>query len=288
LTEGVPADPAERTPEQYARWLLANFLDWHRREQKSLWWEHYKLCDLSVEGLLHEREGLSGLALVGVAGGTTRAPIHRYSFPPQENDFRGGKDLFEMGGRPIGSVAAIAIDEGWIEIKKRMDRADYHPEAIFGREKIIGVRVLEESLERIAEHVADYGMEGDGPYLAARDILIRAAPRLGGQPIQIAGETTLQSALRIAAAITGGVFPIQGPPGAGKTYTGARMICTLVSQGLKVGVTAISHKVIRNVLDEVISAAEEMAIDVACVQKPKEPESDLPRLRFVEMASPPS
>ena len=35
-------------------------------------------------------------------------------------------------------------------------------------------------------------------------------------------------------------------------------------------------------LDEVISAAEEMAIDVACIQKPKEPECDLPRLRFVK------
>ena len=34
LLDGVPVEPAERTPEQQARWLLAYLLDWHRREDK--------------------------------------------------------------------------------------------------------------------------------------------------------------------------------------------------------------------------------------------------------------
>ena len=51
------------------------------------------------------------------------------------------------------------------------------------------------------------------------------------------------------------MLAIQGPPGAGKTFTGARMICELIRQGKKVGITAMSHKVIRNLLDEVIVAA---------------------------------
>jgi len=33
----------------------------------------------------------------------------------------------------------------------------------------------------------------------------------------------------LAVALDGGVLPIQGPPGSGKTYTGARMIATLVN-----------------------------------------------------------
>ncbi len=48
------------------------------------------------------------------------------------------------------------------------------------------------------------------------------------------------------------VLAIQGPPGAGKTYAGARMMCELIQQGKKVGITAVSHKVIRNLLDEVV------------------------------------
>ena len=52
-------------------------------------------------------------------------------------------------------------------------------------------------------------------------------------------------------------LPIQGPPGAGKTYTGAHMIAELVRSGRKVGVTAVSHKVIENLLDQVVQAAGE-------------------------------
>jgi uncharacterized protein len=126
-----------------------------------------------------------------------------------------------------------------------------------------------------------HGIEGDGPYLAARDLLMRLPPRIGGQPIQNEGETPLEAALRIALAIEGGVFPIQGPPGAGKTYIGARMICTLVAHGRTVGVTANSHKVIRNLLDGVLSAAKEMGVDLECIQKPLDMEPDQPRLRFV-------
>ena len=42
LTADVPADPEERDEEQQARWILANLLDYHRREEKSLWWELYR------------------------------------------------------------------------------------------------------------------------------------------------------------------------------------------------------------------------------------------------------
>ena len=110
---------------------------------------------------------------------------------------------------------------------------------------------------------------------------MRLPPRIGGQSIQVEGETPLAAALRIAPVIVGGVFPIQGPPGTGKTYIGARMICTLVAQGKTVGVTANSHKVIRNLLNAVLEAATEMGVDVQCVQKPSEMEPDQRRLRFV-------
>src|SRR5262249_43558820 len=51
LTTDVPADAAVRTPEQQGRWLLASILDWHRREQKAVWWEYFRLEALSAEDL---------------------------------------------------------------------------------------------------------------------------------------------------------------------------------------------------------------------------------------------
>ncbi|MBM6395277.1 TM0106 family RecB-like putative nuclease [Ochrobactrum anthropi] len=281
LTGDIPADAVERTPEQHARWLLAHTLDWHRREQKAQWWEYFRLSDLASEDLLDERAGLSGLSFVSANGGTAKAPIHRYSFPPQETEMREGDDLRNLGGDKLGSVEAISIEERWIDIKKRGDSAAIHPEAIFSH-TVVKTEVLAEALVRIGEWVADHGMVGDGPYLAARDLLMRLPPRLGGQMIQREDESSLDAALRVAGAIEGGVFPIQGPPGAGKTHTGARMICALVQAGKTVGVTANSHKVIRNLLDAVLKAAQEMNVEVHCIQKPSETEPDQPRLRFAK------
>ena len=73
-------------------------LNWHRREQKALWWEYFRLSDLNAEDLLDERAGLADLTFVHVNGGTAKAPIHRYSFPPQETEMRGGEDLRNLGG----------------------------------------------------------------------------------------------------------------------------------------------------------------------------------------------
>ncbi|HTE52290.1 MAG TPA: TM0106 family RecB-like putative nuclease [Kofleriaceae bacterium] len=80
-------------------------------------------------------------------------------------------------------------------------------------------------------------------------------------------ESMVDRACRLAIDLDGAVLPIQGPPGAGKTYTAARMIATLVAAGRKVGVTAVSHKVIRHLLDEVCAAAREAGQSIACLHK---------------------
>ena len=279
LTLGVPDDPLERTAEQQARWILAHCLDWHRREKKVSWWEYFRLSDLPAEDLLDERAGLGGLKFEEAVGGTAKSPVHRYHFPPQETELRGDEDVHAVGGAKLGHVDDISIRDGWVDIKKRRDTADLHPEALFAFSDI-STTVLANALLRLGEYVADYGLESGGPYQAARDLLMRHGPRLHGQPLRVEGETALAAALRLALALDGGVMPIQGPPGSGKTYTGARMIAEMVNAGLRVGVTANSHKVIRNLLDEVCRAAEEFGLDLTCIQMVREEAIDEPRLRF--------
>jgi predicted RecB family nuclease len=279
LMADIPADPQERTAEQEARWILANVLDWHRREDKAVWWELFRLSDLSAEDLLDEKCGLSGLTFVAEAGGTAKAPIHRYRFPPQETELRGGEDLRNLGGAKLGTVEAISFATATVDIKKRKDSAEIHPEAVFVHSFVSG-KVMAEALLRIGTYVADRGLVGEGPYQAARDLLLREIPRTGGQPFHREGETAVDAAVRICAGLTSGILPIQGPPGAGKTFTGARMICELVRQGKTVGITANSHKVIRNLIDATIEAAEKQGLDLHCYQKPDEMEDAQPRLSF--------
>jgi hypothetical protein len=87
----------DETVEQNARWILAYTLDWHRRELKTVYCERYRLSDLPQEDLMDERCALSGLTFVDNAGGTLAAPVHRYRFPPQEVELRGGESLLMAG-----------------------------------------------------------------------------------------------------------------------------------------------------------------------------------------------
>jgi predicted RecB family nuclease len=281
LTADVPVDATERDEEQQARWIMANIVDWHRREEKAVWWEYFRLAALSAEDLLEERAGLSGLIFRSATGGTAKAPIHRYRFPQQETEIRGGEDLRNLGGARFGKVEAIAFNAYTIDIKKRQDTASVHPEAVFAH-TYVGGQVMADALLRIGEYVADHGLRGHGPYQAARDLLIRERPRVGGEPLHLAGQTTVEAAVRLCAHLAGGVLPIQGPPGAGKTFTGARMICELVRRGKKVGVTANSHKVIRNLIDAVIKGADELGIALQCCQKADEVEDPQHRLSFAK------
>ena len=223
LTLGVPDDPSARTPDQHARWILAHCLDFHRREDKVSWWEYFRLSDLAADDLLDERAGLSGLKFVEAIGGTAKCPVHRYCFPPQETELRGGEDVRAAGGANLGRVEEISIGDGWVDIKKCGDAADLHPEALFAF-RDIPTTVLANAMLRIGEYVADNGLEGAGRYQAARDLLMRHKPRVPGGPLRVEGETALAAALRLALELDGGVMPIQGPPGSGKTYAGARMI----------------------------------------------------------------
>src|SRR5690606_31048006 len=80
-------------------------------------------------------------------------------------------------------------------------------------------------------------------------------------------ETPVEAAERLVLELDGNVLAIQGPPGTGKTYTGAKMICALRRRGLRVGVTAVSHKVIDNLLEGAMEEAKAQRITLRAVHK---------------------
>ena len=267
IAGNVPVSEEDRDEKQQARWILANTLDWHRREEKSVWWEYFRLSELMVEELLDERDALSELTFIGEVGGTARAPIHRYSFPVQEASLRGGENLKTNGGDDLGRLTAIDSQNRTIDIKKMGKASDVHPQAVFAHD-IVPAGSLKEALLSIGRHVADNGIEGEGDYRVARSLLLKEPPRLDGEKVRGPGETALDAALRIVWKPDFGVLPIQGPPGSGKTYTGGRLICELVRNGARVGITANSHKVIVNLLNAAMEAADELGVELRAVRKP--------------------
>ena len=266
--QDVPSASSDKTEEEHARWLLAEMLEWHRREDKAKWWEYYRLLELSEEDLMEEKKALSGLKYNHSVGGTTTCPIHRYSYPQQDSDIRKGDVLFTRGEKQVGTVNAVDFSQNTLDIKKRGDAADFHPISVF-EHKMISTTVLSTSLFNFGDWIASNGMKSaNHRYRASRDLLLCRGPRLSTEtPMQIEKEQPLPRALRLASALERGVLPIQGPPGSGKTHMASRMICELVKAGKKIGVTANSHKVIVKLLEEVTKAAEEKNLSIRCIKK---------------------
>lgn len=257
----VPVSVEDRDVGQQARWILANILDWHRREEKSVWWEYFRLSELTVEELLDERDALSELTFIGEVGGISKIPIHRYGFPVQETSLRGRERLKSCGGDDLGTLAGIDPQNRTLDIKKKGVTADIHPEAVFAHD-VVRTESLKNSLVQLGRDVAEAGIEGGDDYLVARNLLLRKPPNLEGDPVRKAGEKALDAAIRIVRRGDFGVLPIQGPPGSGKTYTGGRLICELVRNGARVGITANSHKVIVNLLEAALTAADELGVEL--------------------------
>jgi predicted RecB family nuclease len=272
ILAALPEEEAAWTDEHRACWLLAQMLEWHRREEKSSWWEYFRLCELSDEELQEDRNALGGLVYVREVDHIKRSTVHRYSFPPQDHAIDRAHEVHDpRTGHSAGTVVAIDDHNRTIDLKRGTASQVPHPTALvpFG---IVGSTVLSDSLFRIASRVADDGITGNGQFQAARQFLLRQPPAALRDNVEVLigeDERLTEAAMALVSSLPRqpSVLPIQGPPGSGKTFTGARMIVELVRQGRRVGVTAASHKVISTLLRELCSAGKKLGIRPRVIQK---------------------
>jgi predicted RecB family nuclease len=263
--------PDDHSPGAEGRRLLADLLDWHRREEKSQWWRYFELKDdLTIEQLIGERDALAGLVFADEFPGEGVMLHRRYRFQPQDHNFDPGDEAYATGtGQLAGRIVSIDDVAGIIELKRSRNADWPHAAALMGGAPLSSTP-QKLAMVRVADAVIADGVDGDGAYRAIRDMLLRLAPRRSvgwGASLVEPGEDVLDAARRLALELTTGTLPIQGPPGTGKTYAGARMILDLVQAGKRVGVTAQSHKTISNILEAVVEAATEERVAVRIVQK---------------------
>ncbi len=274
LVAGLPVDG--RTSEQQAQWLVAQLLQWHWREDKSTWWDYYRMCELSDEELIEERTPIGGIAYVGPVGTIKRSTIHRYRFPAQDHEISAGDECREP--RQDMTIKVLALDDaaGTLDVTRRIGEPPPEIGALIPLQ-IVGTKAHRQRLRELAEWVAVHGVTTGEDRRLPRDLLLRIPPlSAGGDALLNQGETAAEAAVRIvlelANSARGGVLPVQGPPGSGKTHTGAEMILALVRAGFRVGVTANSHKVICNLLKSACAAARRGGSTLMVAQR--SPEDD--------------
>lgn len=271
LISSLPEDRTQWTEEHKVKWLVAHQIDYFRREDKSAWWEFFRVHELEPEDLITERKALTGLKFVSELPkvGRERNVTHRYTYPSQEHSIDEGDELWEVKGEKIGSVKAISIENGTIDIKKTGTTANLHPVSIHISDRISPGN-LATSIAKFAEHIDSSGLDHKESFKAAKDLLMKRDPLLKNGSLVVPGENVVDAAIRIATNLNNSYLAIQGPPGSGKTYTGAKMIIELHKQGKKIGITAISHKVIRNLIDKVIELSRDENVKIEFVHKVSE------------------
>jgi uncharacterized protein len=263
LVENMPFQKENRTVEQQANWLLANMLDWYRREKKSFWWEVFRLQDLTDEELLEEKDALSGLLFTGKREKEKKSSVDYYAFPDQETTLGEG-NVARFKGEDIGTVHCIDFDKRIVGIKKSKKFLDIHPTHVICAD-FISDKAKEGAIIRLGEWVVQHGIDANGNFRAGRDLLLRNLPRtIGG----LTSATSAQEkAIEWVHKLDSSVLPIQGPPGTGKSYNAAKMILSLVKAGKSIGVTALSHKVITGLLEKLVEEAAKESAVVRIVQK---------------------
>jgi len=125
---------------------------------------------------------------------------------------------------------------------------------------------LRDALYRVADDV----LAGGQRYPVAGELLRIAAPRISGrQPGEALaqGDDLLAATAEAVAGLDQSFLFIQGPPGAGKTYTAAHVIVEMMRAGRRVGVASHSHLAINNLLKIVEQLATKHAVKFQGVKK---------------------
>ncbi|ABE74716.1 TM0106 family RecB-like putative nuclease [Psychrobacter cryohalolentis] len=239
---------------------LAWMLEFHRRESKPLFW---KLFDRLGSD---EMELFNDLDCLALCERTDRAPFksqpkarnlsYEYSFD-LEQEFKGAVKSFYLLGveKSDGKNATVSfaaeesdLDKGIIVVKAK----DEPPITIsLIPDDYIRADVISEAIFRtVAEYEQGLFKQQQS---AVIDFLTGSKPRISnhkGGDIVDSDEPNarLEQIITAIVNLDNSYLPIQGPPGAGKTFTGKHVIAHLLKSGAKIGISSNSHKAINNLL----------------------------------------
>lgn len=268
LLDGLPENVASWSENEHGRWLLAQVLHYHRREEKPAWWAYFARLEMSPEELLDDAEAIGNLE----PDPASEPEIHKQSliytlrFPEQEHKLSPGENVHDLTtGRRL---EVVEIDDAHGILRLRRAQSHAHEPLPVGVIPDGPYRTPEQraALRRLATAILKSGVDGPGPFRALRDMLSRRPPRIAGLPSRtplLSGSPEIGELEQLAARLDESCVFIQGPPGSGKTWTGAQLIVHLVERSARVGVAATSHKAIHNLLEEVEEIASDRGVTFA-------------------------
>ena len=273
-SDPAPSPPKELPPEVVARLetaaklrtqgdalslILADVIDFHRREEKPMWWRMFDRATATSEELRDDPACIQGIDAMGSPMPEKLSLVQTYSFDPsQECKLAAGdtsKVMFTHNLNAKFTLTELDVSAGRLSLKigkkglgEKFSGAFPSQGSLLPDEHVSATAIQLALTEVIARHVSG---NLDAPVSA---LLNRVPPATA---LQQADETPTEAAIRIAGSMAGGCLVIQGPPGTGKTFTASQVITRLLASGKKVGVASNSHKAVINLLTACGDAAKE-------------------------------
>lgn len=248
--------------------LLGDVLGYWRREWSAHLAPLLVRCGAEPGVLLDDPEAIADLVEVGLEprfgkkGLPLAVPGLRLRFPEQAiGSVRSGDSMvFTLPDGAPGYVSIDSLDIAAGEVVLQWgDKVAEHgvvPTALV-RNGWVPPRPKPQALSELAARVLD---RSDGePSPVAMALLRRDLPTFvaGHGPAGGMFSDDLDEMLAWAPHLDSSYVAIQGPPGTGKTYRGARLVRALILAGKRVGITAMSHHAVENLLEAVIEAFDE-------------------------------
>ena len=260
LLGDLPQDPGTWSDSQRHRELVYQLLDFHRRAAKPQWWAMFDRQGMAADERHEDPECIAGLANPPHAPkAEARSLRYTFRFPEQEFKLKTGDGcvhvdtMFQLNDLVVDETAGTASFK--LGNKKQLPIGPID----IGTAGPTNTKKLTEALFRYADSVtAERGESGRSAYPAIDALLQRDLPRLHNRPkgLPLVPENASIKEISVAVeSLDQSYLFIQGPPGAGKTYTGSRVIVALLKAGKRVGVSSNSHKAIVNLLHAIEACA---------------------------------
>jgi predicted RecB family nuclease len=283
-----------RTPEQRLYHYAAAAIDYHRREHKTFWWDHFDRLATEPGDWADARD----MFLVDPAAPNVSSG---WSMSGRQRRLRRQVVLFgewTPGSRPsvTGRAGPFAVYEREVPLPRNPRTPDSRPARSVTFEQVSDTSVV--LTETLAvdpttgasvpeyEHIPIAITPGPPPDPGAQKpaieewgaALVTAAPQLPRDPVVdllLRREPTTRGGAPLAPVVTGAdgepdrisavvasllglnssYLAVQGPPGTGKTYLGSRVIARLVVEhGWRIGVVAQGHATVEHMLDTIVEA----------------------------------
>lgn len=265
LVDSLPEDRSLWGAGEHHRELCYQLLDFHRRADKPQWWAMFDRRDMTKEERFEDPECIAALTKdpKNPPIPVKRSFRYTYIYPEQETKLKIGDSCVHID--TTKSLSDFTIDEEERRVSFKVGANSPQPQGVFdiGLGGPINSKVIKEAVFRYADSlIGEFTNKKPSRYLAIDRFLRREIPAIAhissGQPIINEQNPVVEEQIVHAVAeLQESYMFIQGPPGAGKTHTGSRVIVELLKQGKRVGVSSNSHKAIINLL----KAVEKHAIE---------------------------